>query len=180
MGLSDESLVAGMAAEDPDAAAAFVRRFQARVFGLALSIVGSRELAEEVAQDAFFKAWRSAAAYDARRGRVATWLLTITRNSAIDATRLRREPPMDPETLVALLAGRDADDSSGDPDTSPRLQQALRELPPEQAKPVVMMTFYGLTAAEIASRDDIPLGTVKTRIRRGLQSLRQRMGVGDV
>jgi RNA polymerase sigma factor (sigma-70 family) len=180
MGLSDESLVAGMAAEDPDAAAAFVRRFQARVFGLAVSIVGSPELAEEVAQDAFFKAWRSAAAYDARRGRVSTWLLTITRNSAIDAIRLRREPPMDPDTLLALLAARETDQTSDDGETSAKLQQALRELPPEQAKPVVMMTFYGLTAAEIATRDDIPVGTVKTRIRRGLQALRQRMGARDV
>jgi len=180
MGLSDESLVAGMAAEDPDAAAAFVRRFQARVFGLAVSIVGSPELAEEVAQDAFFKAWRSAAAYDARRGRVSTWLLTITRNSAIDAIRLRREPPMDPDTLLALLAARETDETSDDGETSARLQQALRELPAEQAKPVVMMTFYGLTAAEIATRDDIPVGTVKTRIRRGLQALRQRMGACDV
>jgi RNA polymerase sigma factor (sigma-70 family) len=179
MALSDESLVAGMAAEDPDAAAAFVRRFQARVFGLAVSIRGSPHLAEEVAQDAFFKAWRSAAAYDARRGRVSTWLLTITRNCAIDAIRMRREPPMDPDTLLAVLASREADESSGDGDTSARLQQALRELPAEQSKPVVMMTFYGLTAAEIAMRDDIPLGTVKTRIRRGLQALRQRMGVGD-
>ena len=180
MGLSDESLVAGMAAEDPDAAAAFVRRFQARVFGLAVSIVGSPELAEEVAQDAFFKAWRSAAAYDARRGRVSTWLLTITRNSAIDAIRLRRELPMEPDTLLALLAARETDQTSDDDQTSARLQQALQELPPEQAKPVVMMTFYGLTAAEIATRDDIPVGTVKTRIRRGLQALRQRMGARDV
>jgi DNA-directed RNA polymerase specialized sigma24 family protein len=86
---------------------------------------------------------------------------------------------MDPDTLLAVLASREADDSSGDGDTSARLQQALRDLPAEQSKPVLMMTFYGLTAAEIATRDDLPLGTVKTRIRRGLQALRQRMGVGD-
>jgi RNA polymerase sigma-70 factor (ECF subfamily) len=169
-----------MAAADPDAAAAFVRRFQARVFGLAVSIVGSPEIAEEVAQDAFFKAWRSAAAYDARRGRVSTWLLTITRNTAIDALRMRRDPPMDPDTLLALLAARETDETSSDGETSARLQQALRDLPTEQAKPVVMMTFYGLTTAEIASRDDVALGTVKTRIRRGLQALREQMGARDV
>ena len=179
MGLSDESLVAGMAAEDPQAATAFVRRFQSRVFGLAVSIVGSAELAEEVAQDAFFKAWRSAATYDARRGRVSTWLLTIARNSAIDAIRLRREPPMDPDLLLALLAARETGQTSDDSETSARLQQALRQLPPEQAKPVVMMTFYGLTAAEIAKRDRLPLGTVKTRIRSGLQALRRQIGARD-
>jgi RNA polymerase sigma-70 factor (ECF subfamily) len=176
MALSDESLVAGMAAEDSDAAAAFVRRFQSRVFGLAVSVVGSPELAEEVAQDAFFKAWRAAAAYDPRRGRVSTWLLTITRNAAVDALRMRREPPMDPDMLLALLAARETDETSSDGETSARLQEALRDLPAEQAKPVVMMTFYGLTAAEIATRDDVPLGTVKTRIRRGLQAMRNRMG----
>jgi RNA polymerase sigma-70 factor (ECF subfamily) len=87
---------------------------------------------------------------------------------------------MDPDTLLALLAARETDETSGDGEMSAKLQQALRELPSEQAKPVVMMTFYGLTAAEIATRDDIPVGTVKTRIRRGLQALRQRLGVGDV
>jgi RNA polymerase sigma-70 factor (ECF subfamily) len=74
--LSDEILLAGMAGGDQDAAAAFVRRYQARVYGLALTVVRSPALAEEVAQEAFLKAWRHAGTYDARRGRVATWLLT--------------------------------------------------------------------------------------------------------
>ena len=177
MGLSDETLVAAMASGDQEAAATFVRRFQARVYGLALSIVGAPTLAEEVAQDAFVKAWRHASTYDARRGRVSTWLLAITRNTAIDAIRFRRETPTDPDLLLAMLAARDADGPSVDADTSGRLQQALRELPQDQATPIVMMTFYGLTAAEIAAQRDIPLGTVKARVRRGLRSLRERLGV---
>ena len=158
--LSDESLLAGMASGEEHAAAAFVRRYQARVFGLALTIVGVPALAEDVAQDAFVKAWRHAATYDPRRGRVSTWLLTITRNAAIDAIRYRHE--------------------QGDElDTSLALRQALSELPPEQATPIVMMTFYGLTANEIATSNDVPLGTVKTRVRRGLRALRERLGVRD-
>jgi RNA polymerase sigma factor (sigma-70 family) len=177
--LSDESLVAGMASGERDAAAAFVRRFQSRVYGLALSIVGLPALAEDVAQEAFVKAWRHAATYDARRGRVSTWLLTITRNCAIDAIRYRHENPMEPDLLLALLTAREDDDESDDPETGARLQQALAELPPEQARPIVMMAFYGFTATEIATDDDIPLGTVKTRVRRGLRFLRQRMEVRD-
>jgi RNA polymerase sigma factor (sigma-70 family) len=177
--LSDESLLAGMASGEQGAAAAFVRRYQARVYGLALTIVGVPALAEDVAQDAFVKAWRHAATYDARRGRVSTWLLTITRNAAIDAIRYRHEHPMDPDLLLALLTSRDESGERDDLDTSLGLRQALAELPPEQATPIVMMTFYGLTANEIATRNDIPLGTVKTRVRRGLRALRQRLGVRD-
>jgi RNA polymerase sigma-70 factor (ECF subfamily) len=106
-------------------------------------------------------------------------LLTITRNAAIDATRYRHEEPMDPEVLVAVLAGREQDGAVDDPATSLRLRQALADLPPEQARPIVLMTFYGLTAKEIAARSDVPVGTVKTRVRRGLRSLRGRWGVRD-
>lgn len=179
--LSDESLLAGMAVGDPDAAAAFVRRYQARVYGLALTVVAIPGLAEDVAQESFVKAWRHAAAYDARRGRVATWLLTITRNAAIDAVRYRRETPMDPDVLTAMLVADQ--DRSAEPEhlfaVSDEIRRALRQLPLEQSRPVVMMTFYGLTAKDIAERDGIPVGTVKSRIRRGLGSLRERLGASD-
>jgi RNA polymerase sigma-70 factor (ECF subfamily) len=177
--LSDESLLAGMAGGEQHAAAVFVRRYRARVYGLALTIVGVPALAEEVAQETFVKAWRHAGSYDARRGRVVTWLLAITRNAAIDAIRYRHEDPMDPDVLLALLSARGQDSVTADVDTSLRLRQALAELPPEQARAIVQMTFYGLTAREIAAKTDVPLGTVKTRVRRGLQALRQRLGVRD-
>ena len=96
---SDEALVAGLAAGDAGAATAFVRRFQARVFGLAVTMVGDPAVAEEIAQEAFTRAWRHAGAYDARRGRVATWLLSITRNLAIDHLRAKRTEPLDPEAI---------------------------------------------------------------------------------
>src|SRR3954469_18255156 len=82
--LSDEALLAGLAAGQPEAAAAFIRRFQARVYGLVITIVRDEGVAEDVAQETFTRAWRHAASYDARRGRVATWLLSIARNLAID------------------------------------------------------------------------------------------------
>lgn len=179
MAVSDESLLAGMASGDQDAAAAFVRRYQARVYGLALTVVRLPALAEDVAQDTFVKAWRHAATYDPRRGRVSTWLLTITRNAAIDAIRYRHDDPMEQDLLVALLTVRDESEESDDLDTNLALRQALAELPQELAAPIVLMTFFGLTAREIATRDDVPVGTVKTRVRRGLEKLRHRMGVRD-
>jgi RNA polymerase sigma factor (sigma-70 family) len=177
--VSDESLLAGMARGESESAATFVRRYQARVYGLALTIVGLPAVAEEVAQEAFIKAWRHAASYDGRRGRVSTWLFTITRNTAIDAVRYRHDDPMDPQVLMAVLAARQDGDSADDPDTSLQLRQALAELTPEQAMPIVMMAYAGLTAQEIAARNDIPVGTVKTRVRRGLQVLRDRWEVRD-
>jgi RNA polymerase sigma-70 factor (ECF subfamily) len=175
--LSDESLLAGLGGGEPDSAAAFVRRYQARVYGLALTIVGVPAVAEEVAQETFIKAWRHAATYDGRRGRVSTWLLTITRNTAIDMVRYRHDDPMDPELLMAVLTARQDGDPADDQDTSLQLRQALSELTPEQAMPIVMMTYHGLTAQEIATRNDIPVGTIKTRVRRGLQVLRDRWEV---
>src|SRR5262245_30147533 len=109
VGVTDETLLAGMAAGDAQAAAVLVRRYQARVYGLALTIVGVPATAEEVAQDAFLRAWRVAGGYDPRRGAVATWLLTITRNAAIDTVRLRRDQPYQPDLVLALLDGQCAD-----------------------------------------------------------------------
>src|SRR5438105_3998895 len=108
--VTDEALLAGMAAGDADAASAFVARFQRRIFGLALTITREPRAAEDVAQEAFVRAWRHSAAFDARRGSVATWLLTITRNLAIDAMRVRRPVTIDPDALLSMTV------TSGAPD----------------------------------------------------------------
>jgi RNA polymerase sigma factor (sigma-70 family) len=165
-----------MASGDSDALAVFVRRFQARVFGLALTVVGDIGLAEEVAQDAFMRAWRHAASYDPRRGRVPNWLLTITRNLAVDAVRMRRDRPIDPDHLmVALMTKPEEPEYDG----VERIQAGLRALPPDQARPIVLAVVYGLTAREIADHEGIPVGTAKTRIRRGMARLRAALGVID-
>ena len=83
--VEDDALLAAFAVGDPDAGAQFVRRYQRRVFGLALAVLGDRDAASDVAQEAFVRVWRHAAVFDARRGNVSTWLLTITRNLALDA-----------------------------------------------------------------------------------------------
>jgi RNA polymerase sigma factor (sigma-70 family) len=178
---TDEALLAGMAAGDSLAAAAFVRRYQARAFGLALTIVGVRATAEDVAQEAFARAWRFAPGYDPRRGAVSSWMLTIVRNVAVDVLRTTRDRPYDPATLVDLVtAGRPAGELTADAVADrERLLTALRAVPAEQAQAVVLAAYYGLTAREVAEREGLPLGTVKTRIRLGLGRLRDLMEVSD-
>lgn len=175
MGVLDEALLAGVATGDADAMATFVRRHQARVYGLALSVVGVPAVAEEVAQEAFVRVWRHAGNYDARRAEASTWLLTITRNLAIDTLRARRELVTDPiamaEMMVAPNNNARIDDSERVADRE-RISNALQALPREQAVAVVLSVHFGLTAKEIGERQQIPLGTAKTRIRTGLSRLR--------
>jgi len=174
----DDALLAGLAAEDADAAVAFVRRFQGRVYGLAISIVGDRALAEDVAQEAFTRAWRNAAAFDPRRGSVAGWLLTITRNLAIDALRLRRVEPVDPEALAALQISASASGPAEQAtvrDEVRHVARALTRLPVEQRRAVLLAALGGRTAREIGEVEGIPVGTAKTRIRSGMMKLREAL-----
>ena len=180
--VSDEALLAGLATGDPDAAAGFVRRFQGRVYGLAMTILGDPKAAEEAAQDTFVRAWRHAGSYDARRGSVSTWLLTIARNRALDGARLKRSEPVDPDVLAAQLAANATTASSADVTRiaeRERLRDLLLGLPERQRRALVLATYFGRTAKEIAELEGAPVGTVKTRIRDGLLKLRTRMEVED-
>jgi RNA polymerase sigma-70 factor (ECF subfamily) len=172
--LSDEALLAGLAAGEPDAAAAFVRRFQARVYGLVITIVRDPGTAEDVAQETFLRAWRHAATYDARRGRVATWLLAIARNLAIDVTRLKGVVPLDPEVVASRLQRTEVagpPDQGPAPDERERIRRAIAELPAEQRRALFLAAYAGRTAREIGDLDEIPIGTVKTRIRTAMLKL---------
>jgi RNA polymerase sigma factor (sigma-70 family) len=171
--LSDETLLAGLAAGETGAAAAFVRRYQARVYGLVLTIVRDPGIAEDVAQDTFVRAWRNAGTYDPRRGRVATWLLTIARNAAIDAMRVRRPEPLDPEIVAARLQGPGAAvDDAVPPDERDRVRAAIAELPEAQRRALVLAAYAGRTAREIGELEHAPVGTIKTRIWTAMQKLR--------
>ncbi len=176
--LPDDALLAAVALGELGAAAVFVRRFQRRVYGLAVTITGDRALAEDAAQQAFERAWRHAGSYDARRAAVSTWLLTITRNTAIDLVRVRRPVPVDPWTAAELLAPT-ADDPSAaavDADDLGRLRVALSRLPDEQRRAVLLATVGGRTTTEIGEIEGIPVPTAKTRLRTGLRRLRDAVG----
>jgi RNA polymerase sigma-70 factor (ECF subfamily) len=172
---SDEALLAGVAIGDERAVLAFVRRYQRRLFGLALGIVNDPGLAEDVAQEAFIRILRHAAVYDVRRGSVATWTLTITRNLAIDAVRVRRAIPTSPEDRVFLSLiseERSPDDAAAMSESVAHAHSALSALPIDQRRAIVLAVMYGRTVAEVATLEAIPLGTAKSRIRLGLAKLR--------
>jgi RNA polymerase sigma-70 factor (ECF subfamily) len=169
-------VLAGLAANDQVAAEVFVRRFASRAYGLAVTMLSDPALAEDVAQEALLRAWRHAGSFDARRGSVATWVLSIVRHLAIDALRVRRSDPVEPERLESLVtrfattvsperAAEHGEDVS-------RLRDALAALPAPQRRAVVLAGYGGLSASEVAAFERIPLGTAKTRIRAGLRRLR--------
>jgi RNA polymerase sigma factor (sigma-70 family) len=180
---SDEALLAGFATGDPGTAAAFVRRFQGRVYGLALTIVRQPAVAEEVAQETFARVFRHAGNYDARKGRVSTWLLSIARNLAIDVTRMRRLDPVDPDVISAELSFSSqepgVDERDLQPDEREQLRSAITGLPDDQRRALVLAAYMGRTAREISDLDDVPLGTVKTRIRTAMLKLRDELEVGN-
>jgi len=172
--MADDALLAGLAAGTPDVGLAFVRRFQRQVYGAALAVVGDPTTAEDVAQQAFIRAWRAAPAFDARRGSVRTWLATITHNLAIDATRGRKPTPVDPSDLVRLIGSesQEPERRAAQAESAGELRRAIASLPAEQARAIVMAGVYGLTAQEVAEAEGIPLGTAKTRIRSAMGKLR--------
>lgn len=178
--LDDVSLIRQIALAHPEALSALYDRYSRLVFSLALHIVGEAEAAEEVTQDVFFRIWEKAEIYQAEQARVSTWMTSITRNRSIDLLRKRRvraeghslgwdefqpgwEPvseKSDPEALTA------------DAIQNQRVRAAVASLPVEQQRALAMAFFEGYSHSEIAERLDEPLGTIKTRIRSGMQKLR--------
>ena len=159
-----------------------MRRFQGRVYGLALTIVRQPALAEEVSQETFARVWRHAGNYDARKGRVSTWLLSIARNLAIDVTRVRRLDPVDPEVIAAEVSIESqvpGADEGLEPDERAELRSAISDLPDDQRRALVLAAYTGRTAREISELEDVPLGTVKTRIRTAMLKLRSELEVGE-
>ncbi len=164
-----------MAAGDERAAAAFVQRHERRVFGIALAITADRATAEDVAQEAFLRAWRHAAVFDPRRAPATSWLSTITRNLAIDALRLRRAIPVEPDDAVwlELETGHKTPEAHAEHGVAvDRVRAALRAVPVDQRRALLRSAFYGQSATEIATAEAIPVGTAKSRIRLGLAKVR--------
>jgi len=171
--LADDALLAGFCAGDEDATVAFVRRFQSKIFGVALAVLGDAGAAEDVAQQALERAWRQGHLFDPLRGSVAVWLSTITRNLAIDAMRVRRPITVSADDLLQQVsAGRGPELEAVAGESAEELRRALRALPAEQARAVVLAGIAGLSASQVAAAEGIPLGTAKTRIRTAMHRLR--------
>lgn len=171
--------MSGVAAGDETAMLVFVRRFQRRVFGVAVAVLRDEAEAADAAQEAFVRAWRASSSFDARRGSVVTWLLAIMRNAAIDHLRMdgaRPVHPVDPETLVRTRSAlRSPDDAAVHDAEMGEVLDALAELSESHRRSVVLAALGGYTAREISVIEDVPLGTAKTRIRDGMRRLRSHL-----
>ncbi|HEY8878520.1 MAG TPA: sigma-70 family RNA polymerase sigma factor [Roseateles sp.] len=151
-----------------------------RVYGLVLRLVRRPQLAEEVAEEVFFQVWRQAPRFDAARGRPLTWLLGMARSRAIDA--IRREARFQHEALdeeaapVSAPTAESGDELLAVAQGHAELHRALLLLKPQPRQLVALAFFNGLSHEEIASQTRLPLGTVKSQIRRALITLREALG----
>ena len=152
------------------------------VYGVALRMLGDGGDAEEVVLDAYLKLWKAAGRFDAARGSVKTWLLTIVRRGAIDRLRARRnEVAWEPDNRPMWVDSKpnpEAEYLSGE--RAVAVRQAMSALPEETRQVLELAYFGGLTQSEIAETLNAPLGTVKTRARNGLRKLRESLGVLEV
>jgi len=153
------------------------------VFGIAVRIIRDPDGAEDICQRVFERAWTHAATFDPRRGSVAVWLTTITRNIAIDELRRGRIITLAPEHLDRRTdprhVGRGPAEEAVLDDWLRWVLAGLSCLPETQRRAVLLSAWHGRTAAEVAQLEAIPLGTAKTRIRVGLQRLRAALVVAD-
>ena len=179
---ADEQLLAGLVDGRLDALERLYDRYRTMAYSIALRITSDATLAEDVVQDAFLGAWRNAGRYELGRGSVRTWLLSIVHHRSIDAVR-RRRPTAElpegedgpspteltlPDIWPEVAAGIDRE----------TVRSALATLSDVQREAIELAYFAGLTQVEIAERTQTPLGTVKSRIRLGLLSMRRAI-VGD-
>lgn len=171
--------IAGMVARDEAALGELYEAMVGRVYGLALRITRNVQTAEEVTEDAFWQAWRQAPRFDSSRGTAVAWVMTIARSRALDA--LRR---VDPAESLADEEDRRPDEAAGPEDllaaaeAGSRLQLALQGLEPLPRQLVALAFFRGLSHEEIADHTGLPLGTVKSHIRRALGRLRESLMPG--
>ena len=163
-----------------EAAAELYDRYAGRVYALARRIVRNDDDAEDVVQEVFSQAWRNSTRYDPSRGTPLGWLLTITRTRAIDTLRSRAaRPDMTSTVPPDSLAAADAGDPVECAQQTAVVRAALLSLPEPQRDALELAYYEGLTQAEIAARLSEPLGTIKTRMRTALLSLRTRLRSGD-
>jgi RNA polymerase sigma-70 factor, ECF subfamily len=181
--LADEDLMPLLAEKDPHAFEVFYDRHGGAAFSLAYRIVGDRSAAEDVTQEAFISIWRSGAHYDRARGSVRAWTLGIVRNRAIDALRRQsgKAPKLDFDDEAALeqrAAPELTEEEALQRESSRELRGALSELPDEQSKVIELAYFGGFSHSEIAEMLSMPLGTVKGRMRLGIEKIRTQLAEG--
>jgi RNA polymerase sigma-70 factor (ECF subfamily) len=182
--LADEELMQLVRENDSAAFAIVYERHSNAAFSLAFRMCGRRATAEDAVQEAFLSLWRSAARYDRSRGSVRTWVLGIVHNRAIDALRRTvvhdRGRISDEGIEEHLEAAERTDEEVGRRDEAREIRAAMDVLPPEQSRVIELAYYGGFTHTEIAEMLDTPIGTVKGRMRLGLQKMRSQLLPGQV
>jgi RNA polymerase sigma-70 factor (ECF subfamily) len=173
--IPDNELIKRVIRKDEQAFLALYDRYASRVHALTLRILRDEQLAEEATQDAFLKCWGQARSYISERGAFAPWLLTIARNTALDKLRLdKRRPALsnekDPEDIWELLP---EEGSESDETRWRALYFTIQALPNENRVAIELAYYHGMSHSEIADTLGWPVGTVKTRIRLGMDQIRQ-------
>ena len=169
---TDEELVEAVARADEDALGELYDRFGRVAYGLAYKILQDATLAEDAVQEAFLQIWRGAGSYRPERAKASTWLLTFVHRRAVDVVRReqrRRVVQLDP---MLEPSGTGADEEVVARSRREIVQDALRRLPAEQRQAIELAYYGGLTQSELATKLDLPLGTIKSRMFTGLQRLR--------
>ncbi|MBX3012518.1 MAG: sigma-70 family RNA polymerase sigma factor [Caldilineaceae bacterium] len=172
--VSDTHLLQQIVARDQEAFLLLYERYGTLVFGLALRVVRHQVMAEEVTQDVFLKVWQQPTRWNPALGQFSSWLLTITRNAAIDRLRKERRhwAPTQAEAEWSQLGEVAAVAENSYWYDGLILARLLQQLPPEQRQLIELAFYQGYTHSELAENLQLPLGTVKTRLRTGLQKLR--------
>ncbi len=181
--LADEELMPLIGEKDPEAFEVFYDRHGGVAYSLAYRIVGEKAAAEDVTQEAFISIWKSGARFDRARGSVRSWMLSIVRNRAIDALRSRagKAPKLtfdDDAVLEQRPSGELTEDEAMRNETATEIKGALGELPGEQSKVIELAYFGGFSQSEISRMLGVPLGTVKGRMRLGLEKIRGELAEG--
>jgi RNA polymerase sigma-70 factor (ECF subfamily) len=181
--VSDADLITLVTRGDQDALEVLYERYSRAVYSFSLRIVGDAQVAEEILQEVFVRAWQQGGSFQAARGSLITWLLSITHNLSIDEVRRRKRRPQkadaeEPETILASLPdeGSDVEEEVWLSSLRVSIQDALQQLPAAQREAIELAYFQGLTQREIAEVLGEPLGTIKTRMRLGMLKLREQLG----
>src|SRR5579863_2523875 len=170
----DQALLRRVAAGDESALASLYDRYAGVIYSVTNRILRDTGAAEEVVQDIFYQLWRSASQFDLARGSLPGWLLVIARNRAIDRLRGRSRKLLE-ETMEPVATALALDTSAAQAEAMAKVRAALGSLPANQREALELAYFEGLTHTEIADRTGEPLGTVKTRLRTAVQSLKKAL-----
>ncbi|GAC1546646.1 MAG: sigma-70 family RNA polymerase sigma factor [Herpetosiphon sp.] len=171
----DALLVAALRARSFDALGEAYDHYGRLVFVVALRIVGDRQVAEEVTQDAFLRCWNGIERYQPSQGTFASWLLSIARHRAIDELRSRRNTESNQSVPFDETFSRATHDPGDDAETRGDVRSALAQLPTEQRRVIDLVYWTGMSRVEVAEHLKVPLGTVHTRLRLGMAKLRHTL-----